>query len=121
MKALDTLLQEGVGTVYTAASVEIRLRGGVIYRNAVGKPDPEAKREGDYSHTQTDTLFDLASLTKLFTTSAFFRLVDSGRVRVDDLVCSLLPEFSGPRSIRPYPNPLVAGEQIEVVPPTDEI
>lgn len=120
VKALDALLQEGIGTVYTAASAEIRLQGATVYRNAVGTLDPDAKREGDdYPRTQTNTLFDLASLTKLFTTSAFFRLVDSGRVRLDDPVYSLLPELKGPRPICPYPNPLVAGELIEVVPPTD--
>src|SRR5262249_44985036 len=68
---------------------------------------------------RTDTMFDLASLSKLFTASAFFRLVDAGRVRLDDQVRSILPAFDGPRPIRPYPDPLNAGKFIEVVPPTD--
>lgn len=119
MKDLKSLLQEGVGTVYTAASAEIRLRGGVIFRAAVGTLDPDGAREGNSPKTRLDTLFDLASLTKLFTTSAFFRLVAAGRVRLDDPVQSILPGFVGPRAIRPYPDPLSPGKFIEVVPPTD--
>src|SRR5215510_2723813 len=117
MEILTTILQEGVGTVYTAASVEIRQRGAVIYRAAVGTLDPEGSREGDFPRTRTDTMFDLASLSKLFTASAFFRLVDAGRVRLDDQVRSILPAFDGARPIRPYPDPLNAGKFIEVVPP----
>lgn len=119
MKVLDTLLQEGLGTIYTAASVEIRQHGGVIYRAAVGTLDPDGNRDDDYPKTRTDTLFDLASLSKLFTTSAFFRLVDAGRVRLDDPVRTLLPDFDGSRPIRPSPHALIAGQMVEVVPPTD--
>lgn len=39
------------------------------------------------------TRFDLASLTKLFTTSAFLSLVSEGRVRIDDPLVSVVPEF----------------------------
>lgn len=119
MQALDKLLRDNVGKVYTAASVEIRLRGGVIYRAAFGTLDPGGKLDGAHP-ARTDTLFDLASLTKLFTTTAFFRLIDGGRVTLDTPVCKVLPEFTGPRPIRPYPNPLVPGEFVTVVLPTDE-
>ncbi len=121
MKALDDLLCENLGKVYTAASVEVRQHGAVLYRSAVGSLDLEGRLDGDYPHTRTDTLFDFASLTKLYTASAFFRLVDAGRVMIDAPVSSILPAFSGPRPIRPYPNPLNLAEQITVVPPTDEL
>lgn len=43
-----------------------------------------------------DTLFDLASLTKIFsTTLAYMKLVDEKKLRIDDLVCKFLPAFTG--------------------------
>lgn len=118
MRALATLLRENVGKVYTAAAVEIRQRGAVLYREAVGTLDPEG-RLGEGQPTRTDTLFDFASLTKLFTTTAFFRFVDAGRITLDTPVATVLPDFNGVRSIRPYNDPLQSGKVVEVVPPTD--
>jgi CubicO group peptidase (beta-lactamase class C family) len=43
--------------------------------------------------TRPDTRFDLASLTKLFTTSAFLGLVSDGQVRLDDPAVKAVPEF----------------------------
>src|SRR5262245_61417761 len=120
LKAVDTLLQEGLGKVYTAASVEIRQRGAVIYRKAVGSLDPDGQLGADCHPTRLDTLFDFASLTKLYSATAFFRLVDAGRVMLHGPVKSILPAFSGLRSIRPYPDPLSPGKEIAVVPPTDQ-
>jgi serine-type D-Ala-D-Ala carboxypeptidase len=120
LKALDDLLHEGLGKVYTAASAEIRQRGAVIYRAAVGSLDPDGQLDPDCPQTRPDTLFDFASLTKLYTATAFFRLVDAGRVTVDALVKSILPRFDGARPIRPYPDPLNLGKHIEVVPTTDQ-
>jgi CubicO group peptidase (beta-lactamase class C family) len=121
MEALNALLQENLGKVYTAAQVEIRWRNAVIYRAALGTLDAEGKQSGEGVQPVTrHTRFDYASLTKLITTLAFFRIVDSGRVRLDDPVCNVLPELRGERPIQPYPNPLKPGEFVEVVPPTDQ-
>lgn len=120
MKLIDNLLRDNLGKVYTAASVEIRHRGATLYRNAVGGLDPDGKLDASCPQTRSDTLFDFASLTKLYTTTAFFRLVDAGRVRLDDPVKAVLPAFDGQRPIRPYDNPLKLDEQVAVVPPTDE-
>ncbi len=108
------------GWVYTAASVYIRQHDATLYRSAVGSLDPDGKLDANCPQTRSDTLFDFASLTKLYTTTAFFRLVDAGRVRLDDPVKTVLPAFDGPRPIRAYDNPLKLDEQIAVVPPTDE-
>ena len=44
----------------------------------------------------TDTIFDIASLTKIVaTTSGMMKLVEQGRVRIDDPVTKYLPEFQG--------------------------
>ncbi len=120
MKALETFIKDGLGKVFTAASVEIRLRGGVIYRGAFGSLDPEGALIGEYPKVVRDTLFDYASLTKLFTTLAFFRLVEAGHVSMDAPVGSVLREFNGLRAILPYEHPLNLGEMVAVVPPTED-
>jgi CubicO group peptidase (beta-lactamase class C family) len=119
MQRLDAFLNASLGTVFTAASVEVRLRGSTVYRTALGSLDPDGALTGDYPRVGRETLFDYASLTKLFTTIAFFRLVDAGRVALDTPVVDILPEFTGQRPIRPYDHPLQLGELVEVVPPTD--
>lgn len=120
LNLLDKLLHHRLGTVYTAASVQVRLRGESIYSISIGRLDPEGQFDQG-AETQADTLFDLASLTKLYTTTAFLRLVDGGLVGLDTPVSKVLPNFSGQRPIRPYPHPLNTGEQVEVVPPTDTL
>ncbi len=60
------------------------------------------------------TLFDLASVTKLFTASAFMQLADRGMIHPEDPVCSVLREFQGPREIRPFPEPLIEGQVRDV-------
>ncbi len=46
-----------------------------------------------------DTIFDLASLTKVVaTTSAMMKLFEQGKVRIDDPVTAYLPEFQGGQS-----------------------
>jgi len=44
----------------------------------------------------TDTMFDLASNTKMYATNlALMKLTDEGKLSPDDLVCRYLPEFTG--------------------------
>lgn len=43
---------------------------------------------------QRDTVYDLASLTKLFTATGVMRLVDEAKVLLDDPVATYLPEFA---------------------------
>ena len=53
-------------------------------------------------------LWDLASLTKLFTTTALLRLVAAGRVELDEPIAELVREFgaSGPRPVDGGQDPL---------------
>ncbi|NPA90153.1 MAG: beta-lactamase family protein [Chloroflexi bacterium] len=111
-KQLDRLLTSGLGRVYTAAAVHIRHRGETIYERVVGHPNPEASP----TPARIDTLFDLASLTKLFTTTAFLTLVDEGIISLTTPVADVLPEFQGLRPIRPYEHPLNPGEWVTVDP-----
>jgi uncharacterized protein YbbC (DUF1343 family)/CubicO group peptidase (beta-lactamase class C family) len=64
--------------------------GQVIYRKAFGNRALEPHREP----MTVDTIFDLASLTKVVaTTTAVMQLVQKGEVRVNDPVTKYLPEF----------------------------
>jgi uncharacterized protein YbbC (DUF1343 family)/CubicO group peptidase (beta-lactamase class C family) len=65
--------------------------GSVIYRKAYGHRALEPRREP----MTLDTVFDLASLTKVIvTTTAVMQLVEQGKVRVTDPVAKYLPEFA---------------------------
>jgi len=60
----------------------------VIYKQGfgvreAGKPEP----------IDSDTLFQIGSTTKAFTTAALAVLVDEGKVRWDDLITKYLPDF----------------------------
>ena len=69
--------------------------GQVIYRKAFGNRSVEPRRE-----TMTlDTIFDLASLTKVVaTTSAAMKVFEDGKLRLSDKVTDYLPEFQGGKS-----------------------
>jgi uncharacterized protein YbbC (DUF1343 family)/CubicO group peptidase (beta-lactamase class C family) len=65
--------------------------GAVIYRKAYGERSLEPRREP----MTLDTIFDLASLTKVIaTTTAVMQLVELGKVRLNDPVAKYLPEFA---------------------------
>ncbi len=106
--ALRDHLRAGLDRVYTAAVIQVRVGGNIVYERALGHPNPEASN----ARTRQDTRFDLASLTKIFTTTAFLSLVEQGRVGLDTPVCAVLPSFSGSRPIRPYEDPLQPGNFI---------
>lgn len=64
--------------------------GKVVYRKAYGYRELEPKRVP----MTVDTIFDLASLTKVIaTTTAVMQLVEQGKIRLNDPVAKYLPEF----------------------------
>ena len=72
------------------AVVEIGHDGKVIYRHAFGHRSLEPKQEP----MTVDTIFDLASLTKVIaTTPAIMQLVEEGKIRLEDPVADYWPEF----------------------------
>ncbi len=107
---INDILHAGLNRVYTAAVVHIRKRGQVVYERAVGHPNPEHSD----APTRPDTLFDLASITKIFTATAFLALADLGHIEVNTPLSQVIPEFAGPRPIRPYEHPLIPGAWVTV-------
>jgi uncharacterized protein YbbC (DUF1343 family) len=64
--------------------------GKVVYRKAYGQRSVEPVKEA----MTADTIFDLASLTKcIATTTSVMKLVQEGKVRLNDPVVAYLPEF----------------------------
>jgi CubicO group peptidase (beta-lactamase class C family) len=107
---VDTVLSVAVPDTTPAAQLTIRSGGRCVFSQAYGYLDPDTRLRP----VQRTALFDLASLTKVFTSAAFMRLVEDGRSALDQPISSVLPEFSGLRPILPYEDPLRPGSWVDV-------
>ena len=85
-RAIETALEERsiVGTVVLVAK-----GGDVVYGRAAGFADREADRP-----MQQNCIFLLSSIAKPIVTAAALRLVEDGRISLDDSVQRWLPEFT---------------------------
>ena len=87
---IDEVLQKAVesGTmpnvVATATNAEGPIYEGAFGPKAVGKPDP----------VTVDTLYRIASMTKMVTTVAALQLVENGVIDLDEAVPKYRPEFA---------------------------
>jgi CubicO group peptidase (beta-lactamase class C family) len=114
--AAEAVVRDALGHVFPAAQVVVRQGGEVIWSAAHGWLDPETRTQP----ATLDTLFDLASVTKLFVVAAFMTLVEEGRVGLDQPVAAVLPEFTGARPIQAYDDPLKPGALVPVAWPADD-
>jgi uncharacterized protein YbbC (DUF1343 family)/CubicO group peptidase (beta-lactamase class C family) len=74
------------------AVVLVGNKGKVVYRQAFG----DRSLVPEKLPMTADTIFDLASLTKVVaTTTALMQLVEKGRLRIEDPVSKYWPEFKG--------------------------
>jgi CubicO group peptidase (beta-lactamase class C family) len=91
--AAAQLLRDGVAQrAYPAAGIEVGRHSGPLWQQAFGT----LTYENEGAPATLDTVFDLASLTKVIaTTSLAMRAVDDGRLRVDDPVGLWLQEWRG--------------------------
>jgi CubicO group peptidase (beta-lactamase class C family) len=90
--AIDPIMENAVtdGTI-PGGVVLVGHNGKVVYRKAFGWKSLEPTREP----MTVDTIFDLASLTKcVATATAVAKLVEQGRVRLNDPIAMYLPEFA---------------------------
>ncbi len=72
------------------ASCLVLHEGNVVYRNAFGYADLESKRK-----FTTEELIPIASISKPFLASVVMRLIDQGKLNLDDPVEKYLSEFKG--------------------------
>lgn len=90
--AVDSVIERAIadGNIPGAVLV-VGHNGKVIYRKAYGRRALEPRREP----MTLDTIFDLASLTKVVaTTTAVMQLIELGKVRLNDPVAKYVPEFA---------------------------
>ncbi|HSE36227.1 MAG TPA: exo-beta-N-acetylmuramidase NamZ domain-containing protein [Blastocatellia bacterium] len=89
---IDEAVRESIARKETPGAVVLVARKGrVVYRKAFGDRAIEPKREA----MTVDTIFDLASLTKIVATAtSIMILVERGKVSLADPVARYIPEFA---------------------------
>ncbi len=91
--AIKGFIEDGL---FPGAVVLVARRGVIVKETAYGKAVvylAEGERLAEPIPMRTDSLFDVASLTKLFTATAALTLVDQGRLSLDEPVAKYLSEF----------------------------
>src|SRR5580658_4173349 len=94
--ALDAQMQQAVSDgLIPGAVLLVGHDGKIVHRKAYGQRALVPAREA----MTLDTIFDLASLTKVVaTTPAIMKLFEQGKIRLNDPVTVYLPEFQGGKS-----------------------
>jgi len=91
LDVVDEIVDQGIkDNAFPGAALVIVKDGVIVHEKAYGSFDyePYSKR------VDVNTIFDLASVTKVTsTTSAIMRLVGEGKVRLDDPVVKYFPKF----------------------------
>jgi len=92
LNLLDGIIQQSIRDGEIPGGVVLVWHDGhVLYRKAFGYRSLEPEREA----MTTDTLFDIASLTKVIaTTTAVMQLVGKGEIRLNDPVVRYVPDFA---------------------------
>jgi CubicO group peptidase (beta-lactamase class C family) len=99
LNEIDSFIQTAIEeNVMPGAVVLIARRGVIVKEQAYG----HAAKYADDKFTpleqpiamKPDTIFDVASVSKLFTTAAVMQLYDQGRFQLDDPVARYIPEFA---------------------------
>ena len=92
MRDTEKLIQAAIrSSTFPGAVLVVSLKGKVVYHKAFGQADIFAG-----TAMTTQTFFDLASLTKsLATTLAVMRLVQAGRLGLDQPIVEILPVLDG--------------------------
>lgn len=102
---LEAILAEAVPRVCSAAVALIAVDGSVVaggaagelvrYAGQTGEPgaraDAHGRLAGERPAARRDSIFDLASISKLFTTVVLLALAEEGRVGLDEPVTAWIP------------------------------
>jgi beta-N-acetylhexosaminidase len=92
LKKIDSLAMKGIESkAYPGCQILFARNGKIFYQRSFGSP-----AYGDSVKVRNDDLFDLASLTKvLSTTLAIMKLYEEGKIRLDEPLHRYLPELKG--------------------------
>ncbi|MCG2590574.1 serine hydrolase [Rhodohalobacter sp. WB101] len=88
---VDKIMQSAINdSVFPGGVVGVMRNGALVWQQAYGYHD--------YSKTkavQTNGIYDMASITKIMaTTTSMMKLVDEGKVSLDDPISKYIPEFN---------------------------
>jgi uncharacterized protein YbbC (DUF1343 family)/CubicO group peptidase (beta-lactamase class C family) len=92
LAVIDPIIKDAIerGNI-PGAVVVVGHNGRVVYRKAFGYRSLEPRRE----KMTLDTIFDMASLTKVIaTTTCVMQLIGEGKIKPNDAVAHYLPEFA---------------------------
>lgn len=94
---IERLIERHLPATFPALSICVIHRGDIILQGAWGWIDPETR---DIAVT-ADSIFDLASVSKLVTHSSFLTLVEAGQISLENRLVDVVPEFGrvNPRAI----------------------
>ncbi|MCY3834051.1 MAG: serine hydrolase [Chloroflexi bacterium] len=95
--AFQKLLARHLPGTFPALSICVIHRGAMVWQDAWGWIDPESQN----LRVTIDSLFDLASVTKLIVETSFLVLAETGAIGLDNRLVEVLPEFGrlNPRAI----------------------
>lgn len=99
LKDLDAAIEQAMTEkVMPGAVVLIARNGTIVKHQAYGYALRYVDRDFTESESpvpmEKDTIFDLASLSKLFTITAAMQLFEEGKFELDDPVAAYIPEFA---------------------------
>jgi CubicO group peptidase (beta-lactamase class C family) len=94
LETIDRVVSRGIKAGgFPGASVVVGRKGAAVWEKGFGRIDWSVKSS---RVSPTETIYDLASLTKVIgTTTAVMILFDEGRIKLDAPVVTYLPEFTG--------------------------
>lgn len=89
LSKIDAMLKKAVAENQVPGAVALIARNGkIIFHNAYGMADNNAKKE-----MKKDAIFRIASQTKAITSTAVMMLWEEGKFRLDDPISKYIPEF----------------------------
>lgn len=99
LEAIDPAIEEAIQEGYMPGAVVLVARKGKIVKHeaygfAAREWDDQGNRMDEPVPMKKDTLFDLASISKIFTSVAVMKLYEEGKFRLDDPVAKYIPEFA---------------------------
>ncbi len=93
-RRVDEVLAQTCGREFTAAVARIEQGGRVVFERAYGATRNDAQARNVYC----DTVFDLASLTKLFVATLALAAVEEGRLGLDEPLRGVIIEWNDSQS-----------------------
>ncbi len=99
IKMIETIIETDIENGFTSAQLAIIRHNKLVYENAWGYDNSynqDGSRKEDGVLTTTDTLYDLASVSKMFGVNyALQKMVTDGELSVDERIVDILgPEFA---------------------------